>query len=65
MLRLIRLAESGWLRSGSIAKDPFRAELEDILDQSDVRPRERDFILSEVDQEYPWLSSLYPSESVI
>lgn len=64
ILRLFRLAEKSWIESGSSSRDVIRAEFEIVLKQSGIPTEERDFILSEVNREYPWLDRLY-SEAAI
>ncbi|MFD2466280.1 hypothetical protein [Amycolatopsis silviterrae] len=64
ILRLFRLAEKSWIESGSAQKDAIRSELESVLTQSGIPQRERDFILIEIDNEYPWLDELYAESAV-
>jgi hypothetical protein len=64
IIRLIRLAAQSWVSSGSIKADQLWGQLTPVLDQSGIPPHERDFILAEIDNDFPWMNELY-SESLV
>lgn len=64
ILRLFRLAEKSWVDSGSLREDVIREDFEAVLRQSGILQNERDFILSEISQGYPWLNELYSETAV-
>lgn len=64
ILRLYRLAEATWKKSGSIDIAELRESLPSLLEQSGIVDYEVDFIMSEVEQGYPWLDELYTEHAV-
>lgn len=63
VLRCWRLAEQYWSNSGR-SKDELRAEFIDRLYASALPSDEKDFIAREIQQNFPWLDTVYQERSV-
>lgn len=64
ILRMLRLAESSWVASGSIGSREFRNQIPDLLRESQIPDIECDFISSELENDYPWLRVLYREDQI-
>lgn len=64
ILRMLRLAEESWVRSGSIDSSSFRQQIPSLLRQSQVPEIEAEFISNELKEGYPWLRQLYREDEI-
>jgi len=63
-LRLYRLIERHWSSIGGVTVGTLRNQLKQLLENSRLASSETNFILSEVQDDYPWLDRVYKEQNV-
>lgn len=64
ILRFLRLAEIKWLGMPCASTESLRDGFKEIVSSLNLPKAESDFILSEIESEYPWLTGIYSERKI-